>query len=277
MSNWRKLANRSTILLCGLLIVLCSAAVARSQSRGYPGPAAREGNRSMDEYDRTINRMKNDAKAANERRRNLFPQINEDFQRIQVIHNEIVRMLQPDKGFNYDRLADLSGDMKKRGERLRENLALTEPDNTDAQPAHPEAIDEAHIKKTIADLHELIVSFVANPLFKNLGVVDANVVNAATENLENIIDISDEIKREAKLLEMRRDWTSTDPTLLAYLSTVQPWPANDHEPGRTRPRFCSCGCPRGGSTCRWRRWSDPPPCRASHRRRRSSRRRNRHR
>ena len=196
MSNWRKIANSSTVLVCVLLTVSASAI---SQTR-YPGQAARDNNRSMDEYDRTLNRMKNDAKAASERRRNLFPQINEDFQRIQVIHNEIVRMLQPDKSLNYDRLADLTGDMKKRGARLRENLALREPEKTETQSPHPEAINETHIKNTIADLHDLVVSFVANPLFKNLGVVDAKVVDAARENLEAIIDLSDEIKREAKLL-----------------------------------------------------------------------------
>jgi len=191
MSNWRKIAERSTVLFCVLLSV---SVVARSQT-----PAAREDNRTLDEYDRTLNVMKNDAKAASARRRSLFPQINEDFQRIQVIHNEIVRMLQPDKGLNYDRLADLTNDMKKRSARLRDNLALPQPQKTDT-PTHSEAIDEAHLKKTIADLHDVIVSFVANPIFKNLGVVDAKVVDGAGENLDDIIDLSEEIKREAKLL-----------------------------------------------------------------------------
>jgi hypothetical protein len=144
--------------------------------------------------------MKNDAKAASERRRSLFPQINEDFQRIQVIHNEIVRMLQPDKGLNYDRLVDLTGDMKKRGARLRGNLALPEPDKTEADQVQSEPIDEAHIKTTIADLHDAIVRFVANPIFKNLGVVDAKVADTATKDLDNVIDLSDEIKKEAKTL-----------------------------------------------------------------------------
>jgi len=199
MSNWRRIATGSTVLFCVLLTVFAAAVVARSQTR-YPGPEARENNRSMDEYDRTLNRMKNDAKAASERRRNLFPQINEDFQRIQVIHNEIVRMLQPDKGLNYDRLADLTGDMKKRGARLRENLALPEGDRNEPGHTQSDAIDEAHIKKTIADLHDVIVSFVANPIFKNLGVVDAKVVDAATKDLDNMIDLSDEIKKESKVL-----------------------------------------------------------------------------
>ena len=189
MSNWRKIAERSTVLFCVLLSV---SVIARSQNR--------ENNRTLDEYDRTLNVMKNDAKAATERRRNLFPQINEDFQRIQVIHNEIVRMLQPDKGLNYDRLADLTGDMKKRSARLRENLALPQPEKTNTPPTQPETIDEAHLKKTIADLHDVIVSFVANPLFKNLGVVDAKVVDEAGKNLDEIMGLSEEIKREAKLL-----------------------------------------------------------------------------
>lgn len=181
------------------LLLLCVAEVAKSQSR-LPGPAAREGNRAMDDYYRTLNRMKNDAKAAKERRRNLFPQINDDFQRIQVIHNEIVRMLQPDKGLDYDRLADLTDDLKKRSARLRENLSLPEPEKTEEKTTHSEPVDEIHMKNNIVALHDLVVSFVANPLFKNLGVVDAKVIHSATENLENIIGISDEIKREAKIL-----------------------------------------------------------------------------
>ncbi len=196
-----KISNTSTVLFLPLLFfVLSSTELAKAQARGFPGPAARENNRSMDEYDRTIDRMKNDSKASKERRLNLFPQINEDFQRMQVIHNEIVRMLHADKGFNYDRLADLTDEMKRRGTRLRSNLALPEPEKTEPQSTHSETIDESHMKKNIVQLHDLIVSFVANPLFKNLGVVSPQDIDKASENLNNIIDTSDEIKREAKTL-----------------------------------------------------------------------------
>lgn len=205
MNQWRsriprgfKPMNCCAIVLFSLLIV-GFAKVVKSQSL-FPGQTIRERNRAMDEHDRTINRMKNDARVAKERRRNLFPQINEDFQRIQVIHNEIVRMLQPDKNLDYNRLAELTDDMKKRGARLRENLALPEPEKTETKSAHTEAVDESHIKTIIVALHDQVVSFVANPLFKNLGVVDAKVIDSATENLNTIIDISDEIRREARTL-----------------------------------------------------------------------------
>lgn len=208
MSNWRtRVLQRlnpiycSTVVCTLIFIVAGSTELAKSQVRStLPGPTMREGNRTADDYDRAINRMKNDARAANERRRSLFPQIDEDFQRIQVIHNEMVRMLQSDKGLNYERLSGLADDMKKRSARLRTNLALPSPEKTEEKATHPADIDDKHVKTTIGDLHERIVSFVANPMFKNLGVVDAKAIDAASEDLEEIIDFSDEIKREAKLL-----------------------------------------------------------------------------
>jgi len=208
MTNWRTQVfdflsgcTYPFLLLLLSLSVLGCAEVTKSQTRSsnFPGPAIREGNRSMDDYDRDINRMKNDARKVNERRRNLFPQINEDFQQIQIIHNEIVRLLKPDKELDYERLSDLTGDMKRRGVRLRENLALPEPDQS-VSPPHDENIDDALVRSSISELHELVVSFVASPIFKNLGVVDAKVINAARVNLDNIITTSEQIKREAKSL-----------------------------------------------------------------------------
>jgi hypothetical protein len=168
-----------------------------------PGAAVRERQRAMDDYDRDINRMKNDAAATRERRRSLFPQINDDFQRVQVIHNEIVRMFQSDKGLDYGRLAELTGDMKKRGTRLRENLALPQADQSNAQAKHAEAIDDQQVRKDIGALHDLVVSFVGSPLFKNLGVVDAKAIDQASDNLNHIIDLSEEIKKAAKLLDKK--------------------------------------------------------------------------
>jgi hypothetical protein len=187
-----------------LLTLLSFAVIGRSQTANPPGAVVREGHRAMDDYDRDINRMKNDARANNEHRRSLFPQINEDFQRIQVIHNEMVRMLQSDKGLSYDRLTQLTSDMKKRSARLRENLALPEGESQSTpQPAHSEAIDDAHLKSKIVQLHDVVVSFVASPLFKNLGVVEAKTIDQTRQDLDKIIDISDEIKKEARLLNKK--------------------------------------------------------------------------
>ena len=55
-----------------LLTVFNPAKVSGSQTPTLGNQGVRERNRAMDDYDRTINRMKNDARAVNERRRNLL-------------------------------------------------------------------------------------------------------------------------------------------------------------------------------------------------------------
>ncbi len=190
--------SRTTVILLLMLLSFASRAQAQTPS----GAAVRDGHRAMDDYDRDINRMKNDAAAAREQRRSLFPQINDDFQRVQVIHNELVRMLKSDKSLDYDRLADLTGEMKKRGARLRENLALPQAE-TSAPAKRGETIDNDQVRTDIVALHDLVVSFIGSPLFKNLGVVDAKVINQATNDLDQIIDLSEQIKRAAKLLDKK--------------------------------------------------------------------------
>lgn len=211
----------SNVLLAILLIPAASFAQQRGAGTPQPLPGAvvRERSRTMDDYDRALNLLKNDAKAraaAAERRRSNFPQINEDFQRIQVIHNEIVRMLRADGGgLNHARLKELSGEMKSRSSRLKTNLGL--PDGEKAEqtadaktttspsqsaksttPDTPVEPPKDPVKESIVSLHEVVASFVANPLFKNLGVVDVKSVAQASGDLANIIQLSDEIKKSAE-------------------------------------------------------------------------------
>ena len=69
LQDLKILKNSNVVFLFfAFLCTLLSTNVARGQMRPVspPGPSVREGNRSMDDYDRAINRMKNDAKAAND-------------------------------------------------------------------------------------------------------------------------------------------------------------------------------------------------------------------
>jgi hypothetical protein len=198
----------TTMLTVAFALIILSAAVAGAQGR-LPGPASRERNRAMDEYDRQINLMKNDARAAKERRKNLFPQINEDFQRIQVLHNELVRMVQSEKGLEYGRLTAVTSEMKSRANRLRTNLALPEPEGlkettvpTHNQVTHneEETPSDTHVKGSVFDLHDAIVSFVSSPIFKNLGVLDAKVVDKASDDLKDIVELCESIRKSAEVL-----------------------------------------------------------------------------
>jgi len=154
----------------------------------------------MDEYDRELERLRKGSTVSNKRRLNLFPQINEDFQRIQVIHNELVRMLKTEKSLTYSRVIELAGDMKKRSARLRTNLALPEPEDEVEVVAGTTTVDEKHVRDSLIQLHDVIVSFVGNPIFKNLALLDAKAVERASGDLRQIVRLSDNVKKSAETL-----------------------------------------------------------------------------
>ena len=210
LTNLSEVHPRSLVLFLTLAGFVPASAGAMVAQQTGPAPAAmsgaaiRERNRQMDEYDREIDRLRNDAKAPNERRKNLFPQINEDFQKIQVIHNEMVRLVQGVNSMKYDRLIELTAELKKRGNRLRSNLALPSENESDQSleksSNNPMPVSDAGVKKSVVTLHDVIVSFVSNPLFKNLGLLDAKSVSRASGDLRDIILLSDNIKKSAMTL-----------------------------------------------------------------------------
>ena len=187
-------------ILFALLVTTCASAQQSGSPPVYPGPSVRERNRQMDEYDRELERLRKGSTVSNKRRLNLFPQINEDFQRIQVIHNELVRMLKTEKSLTYSRVIELAGDMKKRSARLRTNLALPEPEDEVEVVAGTTTVDEKHVRDSLIQLHDVIVSFVGNPIFKNLALLDAKAVERASGDLRQIVRLSDNVKKSAETL-----------------------------------------------------------------------------
>ncbi len=193
------------VFLSLLGVFLAFPDTAKAQQPGaapsvMPGAVARDRNRQMDEYDRELDSLRNGKKVSTERRRNLFPQINEDFQRIQVIHNEMVRLIQGNNSLHYDRLMDLTAELKKRSNRLRTNLALPVAKDEEEVPTEHLASDDASLKESVVGLHRVIVSFVTSPLFKNLGLLDARDVSKTSGDLRDIIQMSGDIRKSAESL-----------------------------------------------------------------------------
>lgn len=199
------MSNRLTFFPVAILLPLfLSVEVSNAQqdrsSPAMPGAAIRERNRQMDEYDRELERLRNGPQISSERRRNLFPQINEDFQRLQIIHNEMVRMIKSENSLNYGRLVELTAEMKKRSNRLRTNLALPATADNEEPETDPLSINDTQLKASLVKLHDLVVSFVGSPIFKNLALLDANVVTRASSDLRDIIQVSEKIRKAAETL-----------------------------------------------------------------------------
>ena len=91
----------------------------------------------------------------------------------------------------------------ERAERLNTNLALPEAEKT-IRPTSTDAVAPNQLKPPVIRLGRLIFSFVDNPFFKEASVVDTQLTAKARRDLEDIIELSGQIKKSTEQLGKSR-------------------------------------------------------------------------
>jgi hypothetical protein len=119
--------------------------------------------------------------------------VKEDFRRIQVVRNELVRALKSEKPFDYDVVTEEVSEINQRAERLKTYLIPVNPVDK-AAPKDPVEMNESEVKVGLIKLCNLVYAFVENPTFKNLEVTDPTQSARATSDLLSIVDLSSRIK-----------------------------------------------------------------------------------
>lgn len=132
----------------------------------------------------------------------LMLQTEQDFNRILLLHNQIVRALSSDQPLDYMFVSEASAEIKKRASRLQETLALKESDETQKDSAKRVEIEGGQLKGALVLLCKEIKSFVTNPVIEVPGTVNAEQLEKARHDLAAIVRLSDEIKKDADRLKM---------------------------------------------------------------------------
>lgn len=132
----------------------------------------------------------------------IVAQVSKDYRVIQELNNEVMRTNAAPgvAAFDYRQIAHHTAEINRRAARLKQYLALPRLDDEDAARSTytAPALDET--RAWLALLDTRIASFVANPVFKNLHVVDAEHSARASRDLRDIIELSSLIKRNAERL-----------------------------------------------------------------------------
>jgi hypothetical protein len=134
------------------------------------------------------------------RRISLMPLIKEDFARLQIVNNEMMRKIFEDQVLDYRQISESISEIRKRAGRLRENLMLPVTEDVEKSPKRPAATTTGQVKDSLLVLDSLIMSFVRNPLFQQPGIVDAKHSAKAGSDLKTIIEFSGGIRKEIELL-----------------------------------------------------------------------------
>ena len=131
----------------------------------------------------------------------LMAQTEEDFNRILTLHNEIARALASKNALNYGFVSEATAEIKKRAGRVQSTLKL-EPEES-YTGFKVEEINESQMNDALIKLCKEIRSFVTNPTIENPNTVDAQQLVKARHDLDAVIQLSGQIKKDADRLKKK--------------------------------------------------------------------------
>jgi hypothetical protein len=157
---------------------------------------------SESEREWQLRNLGNEPEAAKDPKRleEIKAEIEQDFQRILILHNELARFLLNNKPLNYDFVSEATAEIKKRASRLQRTLALTKPDDEQNKDRYPDFAD-TRMRDEVAMLCNQIKSFVTNPVIEKPGTVNAPQLMQARRDLQDVIDLSGSLKKSADRLK----------------------------------------------------------------------------
>jgi hypothetical protein len=132
---------------------------------------------------------------------NNFLEIKQDFEKIQVLEGNIVKVYTRGKVIEYARLAAFSAELNASAARLKRNLfSLPKKDGEDV-PEESKQDEEklpGDVKNLIVELDDTLGAFIGNPIFSTSKKSGREEKAKAEASLERLIKVSEALRQEAE-------------------------------------------------------------------------------
>jgi predicted RNase H-like nuclease (RuvC/YqgF family) len=143
---------------------------------------------TQQEMDRILNRTPIKAVEDKSVRAARLKQINEDFRELQVANNKLMAEVATQK-FDVKFVEKMLSQIATRAKRLQANLSLPKVE------AKEGASTIESLEKELTQLDQVIVRFANNPLFKAANVVDLELANKASADLDEIVRTTTRLRK----------------------------------------------------------------------------------
>lgn len=130
----------------------------------------------------------------------LVAQVEQDFNRILVLHNELARAISSEASLDYHFVSEASGEIKKRSARLQSTLMLQQSEEEKTSTSESPKFQDNNLKQVLATLCKHIRDFVTNPMIETPGTVNAQDLVRAKRDLASVINWSSRIHQRADQL-----------------------------------------------------------------------------
>ena len=129
-----------------------------------------------------------------------FAQIREDFLRLQVVNNDLAKAVSGGGQLDLKLVAKSASEIKKRAERLKENLVLPEGDGNQKPPESPAPADPEQLRTALTRLDGIILRFTNTLHEKGIRRFDTQASVRLRLDLEAIIALSGRVKKSSEKL-----------------------------------------------------------------------------
>ena len=124
-----------------------------------------------------------------------FAQIRQDFLQLQVVNNDLARAVSGGGQLEFKLVTKFASEIKKRAQRLKDNLALPEAEDNDKTPAASAPADPEHLKAALSLMDKIILRFASDLHSKGIRRFDAQSSAKMRRDLEEIIALSGSVKK----------------------------------------------------------------------------------
>lgn len=135
-----------------------------------------------------------------------YTQIRDDYKQIQIVNNDLARTVDASTTLDLKYIEKSVSEIKKRALRLKENLMLPEAQKPaeQQQPPRPRpeiGEDARRMRSSLVVLDNLIMAFVNSSIFDQTKAVNLPAGIKARRDLEEIIELSEQIKKSSERLK----------------------------------------------------------------------------
>jgi len=184
-----------------LIVALCLLVV-------FAAPKSADGQKSVQQRDvssaeRNIRAMEIGAGTPKDSK-TIMAEVNEDFDRIRAINNDVKTATSSNASLSYKSISDSAVEIKKRATRLKADLTGLPKATAEEKHQKPSVPpDEAQMRSLLSSLNGVMTSFLSNPVFSDMGTLDNQLALKARRDLEDMIELSEVVKKGAEKLGKR--------------------------------------------------------------------------
>ena len=193
------MSNRTRLQL---LLIALTLAVSLSDVQGQRRSPNTDRARAIERYE--LNRLlllavpkDNESESM---RLNRLKKIRDDFRDLQSLNNKMMADAWAQDTLDYSYIADMVSKIRSKANDLKGGLSLPQPENPQTASKPPAATSVREFREELLLLDKTLMRFVNNPVFQAANTVDVNQAKKASDDLEQVIFLTFDLKQNAQKL-----------------------------------------------------------------------------